>query len=219
MAKVEDVLAKVQSMGYGIDTEDAQIKAVNSAHRRLINARRWTFTLTNSSPETVSGNENVAWTGQRIDAIRMEKGTNFTLLEHLDLPDLRDLIFTNRTTGSPRYWAQQGDNILLWPIPDGVYKLAVATVEAPKTLTAKTDELQIPDSHVDILAYAVVIDLSFRERDWDAHNFSRQMYAELYMEMLSQYGMTDRQTTKHVAESGWYDDYEPDRDPAWLTFG
>jgi hypothetical protein len=221
MASVEDVLDKVQSLGYGSDTEGPQIKMINGVHKRLLNARRWTFTLSNTNLATTVGDTNVTWStqanSQRIDAVRAQRGSEFYLLEPMDLPELRDLIHTNQATGAPKYWANQAGQILLWPVPDAVYTIAVAAVENPNELTAKADEVQVPDSHVDILSYGVIMDLTFRERDWDGHNFARQMYAELYTEMLGQFGMKQRGKSSHVESSGSWEQY--DIESGWLVYG
>lgn len=218
---VEEVLTKLRALGYGTDTEAAQIASLDGIHKRILNARRWTFLETQvANIPTVVGTGSYALTTfasnvKHIDALRLELNGSGLPLDYVNVQDFRDLENEFPENGTPRYWTRKGSSIFLWPKPDAIYKMTLDYIPTPTTLTAKANNVVIPDSHVDILAWATAMPITFRERDWDAHNFARQMYAELYAEMLAQYGMTDRQTTKHVVDSGWYDQYEAS--VPWLT--
>jgi hypothetical protein len=214
MTKAERILDQVQALGYGSDTEDAQLLMLNQVHRRILNARRWTFLLTVVTKTTEPGKEGVTFESepvksQRIDAVRINEAD----ISPLDLPTLRQWTHDNPNPGRPEYWAHMGGEILFYPIPDQEYVATIDAVANPLTLTSVEDNVQVPDSHVDILTYGIIMQLTFRERDWDGHNFARQMYAELFTEMLAQYGMKQRQQSDRVTNSGQWDNF--DVEEAW----
>lgn len=214
-----EILARAQALGYGSDTEAAQLLLLNGVHKRIINARRWHFLLETDTSKTLTAGTgtikyNTLATGKRIDAVRIELNNNYYELEHMDEQTLRELEHRERGTGVPEFWTEQGEELHVWPIPDQAYKLVIDVVANPSAITTGSDKVQVPDAYADILVWSLVIPITFRERDWDAHNFARQMYAELYAEMLAQFGMTDRQTSKQVVESGFFDAYDVS-DP-WL---
>lgn len=208
-----EIVQRAQALGYGSDTESSQLVMLNAVHKRLVNARRWHFLLETDKSKTLTAGTgtikyNTLDTGKRLDAVRLEIGTTYYELEHKDYEDLRELEHRERSTGIPEYWTEEGEEIHFWPVPDQAYTVVIDVVVNPNTISAGTDKVQIPDSHADILVWALIMQITFRERDWEGHNFARQMYAELYAEMLAQFGMTDRQTTKSVVESGWYAGYD-----------
>lgn len=218
--KVSDILARVQALGYGTDTEAAQILTLNSLHKRVVNTRRWSFLLTvDTSKATVVGDGTYALTTlpetKRVDAVRLENASSKLLLEHQEVSLVRDFEHMYRENGTPEYWTMVGTELHIWPIPDEVYTIVLDLVEKPKELTTAANEIQIPDASADILVWGTIMGVTFRERDWDGHNFARQMYAELLAELLAQYGMTDRQTSKHVVSSGFHDQF--DIESSWLS--
>lgn len=220
---VEEVLAKLRAIGYGTDTEASQILSLDMEQKRVLNTRRWEFMRAQSTTGTMTpGTASYALTVfaadiKHVDEVRIgiTASENFPAVDHMDFTEFRQLEHQNRERGVPRYWTQEGNTIHFWPTPDAAYNVTVDYIKVPTTLTAKANVVQIPDAHTDILVWATAMPITFRERDWDAHNFARQMYAELLAELEAQYGMTDRQTTKHVVDSGWFNNYEPTA--PWLT--
>jgi len=213
-------MERVQALGYGNDTEAAQLLMLNQVIRRVTNARRWTFLLnTITNKVTAAGTETVALDAAIADTIRVD-GVEATQpggepfeLEYIEPPLIRQYIHDNSATGQPLYWSRIGQNLLFYPIPDAAYKLKIYTVANAVNLTSKAENVPIPDSHIDILVYGMIMQLSYRERDWDGHNFARQMYAELFTEMLAQYGMKQRGQSTHVTSSGSWEQY--DIEDAW----
>lgn len=210
----EDLLLRLESLGYGTDTEEAQLHALATAQKRIINARRWTFQLFGKTITLVAGSASNAELlselagGAKIDAIRIESGTSYYELEHKDYEELQTLQHLHRERGIPEFWSQVGNNVEFWPTPDKAYTGQCDLVSQAANKLSKGTAIIVPEAYTDILVWAAAISIAYRERDWDAHNFARQMYAELYAEMLAQYGMTDRQTAKTVAKSGFYDRYD-----------
>lgn len=216
------VLASVQALGYGTDTKTAQLAMLNQVQRRILNARRWTFALGAESLNTVANQEGVAVDAsvgatKRIDAVRIEStsGTEQWDLNYIEAPVIRQYLHDNPAAGRPEFWSRRGQSIILYPKPDAIYKLVVDTVNNSAVLSAEGENVLIPDSHIDILVYGIIMQLTFRERDWDGHNFSRQMYAELFTEMIGQYGMQQRQQATHVTDSGQWDNYDPESAIGW----
>ncbi len=215
----DEVLQNVRALGYGTDTEGPQLLMLSQLQKRIVNARRWTFLLETVTKTTTAGAETVALDAtlgatQRVDAVwAKDSGSNPIQLEYVEPEVLKQYTHDNTSTGRPRYWSRFGQNLILYPIPDATYTLTVDVVKNPAKLATKSENVIIPDSHTDILVWGVIEQISFRERDWDGHNFARQMYAELFTEMLAQYGMPQRQQATHVTDSGQWDNYDPES--AW----
>lgn len=208
-----EVIAEAQALGYGTDVESAQLVMLNGVHKRVVNARRWTFLVATDSEKSLTvGDPTLTYDAlddtRRLDAVRLEVGTEYIDLDYLEPQDFRSLEHGLRENGTPEYWTRRGDQIHVWPRPDQAYSVEIDYVANPVKIDAGSDEVQVPDSHVDVLVWALIAKIAFRERDWEAHNFARQMYAELYTEMLGQYGMTDRKSATRVKSSGFFDAYE-----------
>lgn len=224
MATAGEVLASVQALGYGSDTKAAQLTMLNQVQRRILNARRWTFALSSTTKTATVGNAEVVFdtlaTTQRVDAVRMTGTVGATEpleLDFIEAPVIRQYLHDNAEKGQPRYWSRRGQSIILYPIPDKAYPLTIDTVSNATKAATEADAVVIPDSHIDILVYGLIMQLTFRERDWDGHNMARQMYAELFTEMLAQYGMQQRQQSSHVTSSGQWDMYDPEDAYPWLN--
>lgn len=216
-----EIMERVQAKGYGSDTETAQLAMLNQVQRRIVNSRRWAFLLSSTEKTTTTGVESVALDAEigptiRVDGVELTESNGSPLdTEYVEPPVIREYIHDSSATGRPRFWSRIGQNLIFYPIPDAAYKVKVYTVANP-VIATKTDKVTIPDSHTDILEWGIIEQLTFRERDWDAHNFARQMYAELFTEMLGQYGMQQRGQATHVTSSGSWDNY--DVEEAWPTF-
>lgn len=215
------ILEQVQSLGYATDTKAAQLTMLNQVQRRISNARRWTFLLTTSTKVATVNNPGVVFDTtlgetKRIDAVRLEdSGSNGFELTPIELQTIRQYIVEDEATGKPEYWARRGQEILLYPIPDAAYTIVIDSVINPAVIASEATNVSIPDSHVDILTWGIIQQITFRERDWDGHNFARQMYSELFTEMIGQYGMLQRQSSTHVISSGQWDNF--DVESAWPT--
>lgn len=215
-----EILERVQALGYGADISAPQLKTLNMLHKRVINTRRWRFlgSITKSL-ETTPGTGVYALdtlaTTQRVDAVRLVNANGEALhLEHQPQATVRDFETMWPDSGTPEYWVRIGKDLHLWPAPSGVYQVQVDIVNNPTSLTKAEDNVQVPDAHADILVWGTIMGITFRERDWDGHNFARQMYSELITEMIAQYAMTDRQTPKRVQQSGFFDKF--DVEDGWL---
>lgn len=219
--KASEILQRVQALGYGADIEAEQLKMLNMLHKRVVNERRWRFlTGTDTSITTTVGDGtysvgSLAET-KRIDAVRLETPTaSETLLLEYQEPELfRDFEHQYRDNGTPEYWTVIGTELHLWPEPDKEYKVVLDYVARPVEISSVNTEIQIPDSHSDILVWGTVMANTFRERDYEGHNFSRQMYSELLAEMIAQYGMSNRQTAARVQSSGFFEYFDPESQ--WL---
>jgi len=216
-----EILERVQALGYGTDISAPQLKALNMLHKRIVNTRRWRFlgSVESSLTTSVGVGEYTVDTladTKRIDAVRLRASNGDAInLEHQEQATVRDFTNLFPENGTPQYWVQIGAKLHIWPKPDKAYSILVDVVDIPTELTESGKNVQIPDSHADILVWGTIMGITFRERDWEGHNFSRQMYAELLAEMQAQFGMSDRQTPKTVANSGFHDSFNVDS--PWLS--
>ena len=213
-----EIRSRLQALGYATDTSTAQTALINQAYRRVATTRRWVFLDAQATIATNTSTDQYSLSDltygitdlQHINAIRSEKGTDYYDFDFMPPDDFRDLQHAFRDAGVPRYWTRIGDYIKVWPQPDAVYTLTVDYTKEITDLVNDDDVTLIPDGYVDVLVWGTIISMAYRERDWDGHNFARQMYAEKLGELESEWGMTDRQTPKQIGESGYYDQYDPE---------
>ena len=67
--------------------------------------------------------------------------------------DLRDIDRAPVASGGPRYYALDGGNLHLYPIPDGVYPIELRYWKVPAPLVQDTDSPTIPDTYQRLLWY------------------------------------------------------------------
>lgn len=203
-----EILDRVRAYGYGTDTAVPQLLMLNEVYKRVMNYRRWRFNAAHINLLTtkVGVSEYSISEADRLDALR---GENLPL-KHMDYQELRDRQTYETGTGCPQYWTQSGGSVIFWPTPDGEYQVKADILKDVEPLTTTNSTIVIPDDHAEILVWGTIVGICFRERDWEGHNFARQLYQEHLGELASEWGMTNRQTSSQVVESGWYDRYDPE---------
>lgn len=125
--RIADELTR-DDMGSGGEAESALIRAINTAVEQTQSEEFW-FNHASATASTTASSEIVALpSGVRIPA---------TVTDQYGCDLIRvplDSIESRIETGRPSRWAQNGDTIQLWPIPDAAYTLSVtgtADVAAP----------------------------------------------------------------------------------------
>jgi hypothetical protein len=206
---VSEVQASIQDLGYGADTSAAQIRMIADAQRRILSQYRWPFLNAQAALNTVAGDTAVTLDVAdlvHVDAVRLAFGTDYFEPEPLALEELRTLRHSDRTPGTPRYWAEANGSVEFYPIPDKAYALTVDYTLHPPVPTLATDRLTIPAAHMDVVVQLVAKRIATRQRDWNAVATANADYVQALREMKGAYSITQRQASGRVASSSWWDD-------------
>lgn len=120
-----------------------------------------------------------------IDLHDTEEDRRLTKISLRELDDLPD------ETGRPSVYAVEKDEILLYPVPDGAYKLALRYWRLPEDMEADGDEPEIPKQHHHRLIPYAMWKAYLRENDYPAANVWK---AEWEREMLKMRGEAQHDT-------------------------
>lgn len=211
-ATLGEYKTSLRAKGYETDTATAQVEAINSARRRIIGKRRWSFLETTGTVVTVAGISTVSLaslsTLQNVDSVRIEVGTDYPEIEYLPPERLRDLAHDDRDQGTPEYWTRYGSTLRFYPTPDRVYTATVAyTIEAA-SLVNDGDACVIPKTYMDVVVWGAVMEMAARERDWTQYDRAHAQFVTRLAEMEGAYLIRQRQSSTHVARSmSWHRDH------------
>lgn len=207
--QLADYRAAVRNLGYDGATDPQLDLAINQARRRVFQDHRWSFLqTTNTALVTVAGEVAVSLAPLtsllHLESIRLLDGTDPLPLQPMPLQELRDLATDYPDdTGPPRYWARRGGSVLLFPKPDRVYNLDVEHVTYPDDLAAATDDV-IPDANQDLVTWAAVVPLAFRQRDAQASTAADAFYSRtLLPRHVAQDTTEHRQASRQVRSGYW----------------
>lgn len=215
--------AALQARGYGTGNLTAQTEALNGRYREVMSLHRWPFNdVVNTSLVTVIGTPSVAVTGiadmEAVDAVRLRFPAAGTPTETHDLTYLTPQDFRTRlfqggfnqagTNGVPLWWTQfngEESAIQLMPAPDRVYGLDVDYNRDAVDLSAAGDIPVIPVKFHDVLVWGAIVDMAYRERDFNGAQFAQQMYDARLREMERKLGIHQAQNPTHVRRSAFWD--------------
>jgi hypothetical protein len=206
-----DVQASVQARGYQSDTAAQQLTIAQSVARRVYAMRRWPFLEGSATANTVAGTPTVALPAgvDRVDAVRLTFGTDYTEPDYLPYNQVRDLAYKDRTTDTPAYWTLgPGEtSIYFFPTPDRAYTVDFDTIRAPTIpADAVTALPYLPDTFRDVLAAGSCAEVASRQRDWNAANYWTGQFQTLLAEQVKSYGLKQRQSPREVSRwVGWED--------------
>lgn len=202
----------IQARGYGSDTLTEQQSLVRSALRRIYGLRRWKWLDATGTLTATASDDSVATTGltdlRAIDAVRVSYGTEeYDDLEWLPTQQLRAMSHEARDASIPCYWTQLGASIRLHPRPDRAYTLTVDYGKLPTLPSTGSDAIVLPDQYLDVVVWAAVRDLAFRQRDWNGQAAAKQAYDDMLAEMIREDAIEQRQNSAHVQHSSFWDNY------------
>lgn len=210
---VSDVKAAVQAKGYGTDTTAQQTAFLQEALRRLYGMRRWRFLLAYDSSlslplggSTVVASGLAGWNG-KVEAVRLQDATGNTWeLKQRAIEDVRKLDGADSSNDTPQYWALRDNNTFqFWPRADVPYTLLVDYIKMPTLPVNDTDPITWPDDHMQVLTWAVVKGMAFRQRDWFTTPTADQEYQTALDEMEQAHGMNSSQSPAEVGHwNGWF---------------
>lgn len=197
---------RLQALGYGSDTEDAQNEALRACYQMVTGLRRWSWLERDSTILTTDiGFANVEllpvpdlmW----VDAVRIEESSRYYDLEHVQPQEFRVLEHTERDTGRPVCWTEIAGELRFWPTPDAVYTIALDYVTTPPELEDNADEPLFDDQYHNVLVWGAAVSLAYRERDHESAQFAQIQYDRHLASMLAAYGVTQRQTARRVVHN------------------
>lgn len=202
MPSLADYSRLLELKGYDGGTPEQLSDAVNEGRRRLVQDRRWSFLdSTDATLVTVPNEATVALAGiadlAHVDAVRPAdvNGEDFET-RFVSWQELRQKQSRCPLVGLPEYWSRRAGQIGLYPTPDRAYTLTVEYVAAIADLV--DDDPLFPDAMKDLVVWAAVPTLAFRQRDSWAMSAAEGKYASLFRTAASQDAIQQRQSSQQV---------------------
>lgn len=209
---LSDVKTAAQARGYESDSTTAQTQMVRSALRRLYGMRRWTFLETRTTLALGLGVSVINFSAvvgdpvHAVDALRLFDGTTELPLDYLPPQQLEDAAArTVGTLGAPLYWTRHANTLELDISANKAYSLQLDYLAVPVLPSVDGSTITWPDEYMDVLTEALVADLAFRQRDWQARADAGNAYRERLHEMIQAYSADQRQQADQVTSSGYWD--------------
>lgn len=204
----------VQSHGYGTDTTAQQTEFARGALRRLYGMRRWRFLHKTNSTVTIAAGASTASLAAitdrqagKIEGVRLAPATGDVLeLEEVPWEELRKLDAADQTTGYPLYYARfDNDTLQFWPRANQSYTVALDYISLPALPSADGDTVVWPDEHQDVLVWAIVRALGFRQRDWFSVPTADGEYQQRLDEMEQAEALNGSQSPARMGHWGGWD--------------
>lgn len=207
---LSDIKAMIQAQGYGTDTTTVQTIMIRAALRHLYGIRRWKFlrasSLLFSATVANDGDVDISTLGRgiMIHSVRIGLLTDYRNMKPVDDIELARERFIDRELGFPRRWTRMGDRIVVYPRPNGTYPLEIVYQALTTLPSADGDTIIWPETHVDILMCAVLIQLCRRQRDRQGEANAKQDLADAIVRLDRDEEFTDRQDDDEVGHwDGW----------------
>jgi hypothetical protein len=198
-----------------VTTASAITAAINAARRRVVRAHRWkSLEVIDSTLTTTAGSSTVAlpdptW---RIDAVRVRDAAfQYHELVYREPEEVRRLRLLDSDPGVPAYWSQHAKNLILYPIPDATYTVAIDYVSSavPSLVSdSDTDTVLTTDITLDAVAWAATRDLAVRMRDYNLASTAEAQYQTEMALAIRQDTTPQRQQARQVQSN-------PDRWSGW----
>lgn len=199
----------VQLLGYDALATATIDAAVQAARRRVVTARRWSWAEASSAAlATVANTATVALTTVTdlgyLDAVRLSDGTTKLPCSYKPYSVIRDLQDNYADTGTPEFWSRRGTNLVFYPTPSRAFTVTIEYTTLPAAITT-TDSL-IPEVHADLVVWAAVVPLAFRQRGMTESSAADQYYSKVLLrEHAAQDAAEQRQTSTQVKTGYWGD--------------
>ncbi len=203
---VAEIRTAIRARGYETDTASAQLEAIKTIDRRIQGARRWPWNETSTAGALAVGDSTEPYpaAATKIDAVKIEVGTEYPELEFVSYDAIRQMLHIDRTNGTPTHWSTRGRVIYVFPRADRAYTMAIEHNVALTALTADGDTPVTPPEFHDLYVAGACEILAQRERDWNFAQLARNEYNELYAQMVKAAGTRQRQNATHVPRSSFW---------------
>lgn len=200
--------AAVLLRGYDALTPAVVNEAIQEARRRVFMDRRWSWleassaalaTVANVSTVSLAAITDLA----HIDAVRLSDATGAIPVAWRPRQIIRDLQDNYATTAVPRYWSRYKGNLVFYPTPSAALTVTVEYALAAADLTGATVDV-IPDRSRDLVTWAAVVPLAFRQRGLAESSAADQYFTKVVLPMHAQQdGLEQRQTSEQIKTGFW----------------
>jgi hypothetical protein len=203
--------ASVILKGYDGVTPATIDAAVQEARRRVFMARRWSWLeATNATLATVANVTTVSLATitdlAHIDAVRLSDASGKIPLDWCSRTIMRDLQdrYGTTSTGTPEVWTRVEGSLVFWPTPSRVLTVTVEYAKAAADLAASPAVDIIPDKNQDLVVWAAVVPLAFRQRELSASSAADQFFTKVLLpQHAGQDGVEQRQTSEQIRSGYW----------------
>lgn len=213
MSTLDTYVASVDLRGYPALATATKQAAVQEARRRIFLDRRWSWLeASNATLATTVGDTDVSLATitdlAHIDAVRLSDASGPIPVDYRSRTIIRDLqdrygsdaIFAN----VPQFWTRVENKLVFWPTPAQVYTLTVEYAKAPGDLAAAPAVDIIPDKNQDLVVWAAVVPIAYRQRDFNASTAADQYYSKVLLpQHAGQDAVEQRQTSEQVRTGYW----------------
>lgn len=208
MATLADYLRLVRLRGYDGMSDTQLTDVVNEARRRLVKDHRWQFlqsvnTALVTAPNVASVDLTPIADLAYIEAVRAGSGGVEIASQYQSYQEFRSLQVDAPNFGAPYVWTRRGlTTLLLYPTPDAVYTLSIDYYAKITALsTGQTDT--IPDTLQDLVVWAAISTLVFRQRDYWDGGVAENQYQTLLRQAAGQENIQQRQSSQQVRSGYW----------------
>ena len=215
---------RIQDLGYGTDTAAQQNGFLNAAYREVHSQMRWPFleAIDTTSISTVAGTSayplpatlgSPALPWRNLDAVRITdpsagEQSPTPMIRYMQPQELFDRLQVSiPINATPQAWTFYAQQLIFWPVPDGVYNVQIYfCIEPPDlgTVNGDNDVPLIPLAFQDVLVDGAITFIAMRERDWIGMELWQAKYDTMVNRLKEEYLLKQRQTSSEVKRSGWW---------------
>lgn len=201
--------ASMAAKGYDVSDTTTLDVAINEARRRLVRDHRWSWLQLISSPvaATVGDPEvsldtlsDILW----LDSVRLTYGSTDPIeLAYLGPQEFRTQETRSPADGVPCNWTATAGSVRLYPTPDLAYALEVDYASSLADLAAGSDVDDIPRALADLVVWAAIPDVAFRQREPWAMQYAQNEYTARLALAVGQDNIRQRQSSQQVRSGYW----------------
>lgn len=211
MTQLADYRSAVRLRGYD-GTTDAQVDdAIAEARRRVFQDRRWSFLqAADTTLGMLAGISTVSLATitdlMHIDRVRLTDASGDPVrLTWKPLPEIRDLQDEYPDAqGAPYHWTRYAGQLVFFPAADATYMIRVEYAKYPGVLIIATTDI-IPEQHKDLVVWASIVPLAFRQRDFPAASAADSHYRDVLLPRHAAQDATEQRGTSRQVRSGYWD--------------
>lgn len=208
MSTLTTYRTSVQLKGYDSLATATVDAAIQEARRRVYLAHRWSWLeASNASLATTANVDYVSLATitdlAHIDAVRLSRGTTKLPCSYRPRTIIRDLQDRYAESGTPDYWTRIEGKIVFYPTPSSALTVTVEYAKAASDLTGATVDT-IPDKNQDLVVWAAVVPLAFRQRQLADSSAADQYWTKVLLPLhAGQDAVEQRQTSEQVRTGYW----------------
>lgn len=198
MTQLTDLATNVLSYGFSSSRYLLNVYSwINDAQIDVVRQMELKTQQTSSSVVTISNDSTYAMPSNFFKIIDLYQPSDQDSLEEIEIRDYDESDIT--ALGEPMKYLVIGDQLTLWPTPDGVYTFTLRYWKLPATLLVSTDVPEISSEYDNLLISYVLAKAYARENDMQQSDFHRQRYFEDLARAKGSVAHSTSYTPKQVA--------------------